>query len=71
MSEQLDPRGQTTMPDCPACQAKRLHAPEAWLHHPLAGHGYARETGWTRPEAQIAYESQAQENQAQERAAAI
>lgn len=35
-------------PLCPACQAKRQHtAGERTEFHPLAGHGYSPESGWT------------------------
>lgn len=37
---------------CAACQARRCHTPEEWKNHPLAGHGFTRETGWTHPEAE-------------------
>lgn len=35
---------------CPACAEFRCHSPEEWLNHPLAGHGYTREQGWSHPE---------------------
>jgi hypothetical protein len=35
---------------CPACEAKRLHAPEDWALHPYAGHGYVPGHGWTHPD---------------------
>lgn len=49
-----DPRAQliarTPAPGCPACEARRRHAPEERReYHPLAGHGYAPELGWTHP----------------------
>jgi hypothetical protein len=34
---------------CPACAAKRLHTPEDWAQHPLAGHGF-NGTLWTHPD---------------------
>ena len=38
----------TPAPGCPACEAHRVHSPEEWREfHPLAGHGYTRESGWT------------------------
>lgn len=39
-------------PDCPACQTNRVHTREELGPplHPLAGHGYAAETGWTHPD---------------------
>lgn len=30
----------TPSPDCPACQARRLHRLEEWQHHPKAGTGF-------------------------------
>lgn len=44
------------MIDCAACQERRCHTAEEWKNHPLAGHGYTPETGWTHPEAQRAHE---------------
>lgn len=39
------------MTDCPACWARRLHAPEDWAHHhPYAGHGYQSGQGWSHPD---------------------
>lgn len=35
---------------CPACTAKRLHAPEDWAQHPYARHGFASGQGWTHPD---------------------
>ena len=35
---------------CPACTAKRLHAPDDWAQHPYAGHGYVPGHGWTHPD---------------------
>ena len=46
---------------CPACLEKRLHTHEDWRNHPLAGHGYAPELGWTHPEAQRASEKERKE----------
>lgn len=38
---------------CAACQARRCHTPEELRnHHPLAGHSFTPETGWTHPEAE-------------------
>lgn len=39
------------MIDCPACQEHRVHTVDDWANHPLAGHGYTLETGWTKEEA--------------------
>lgn len=46
------------MTDCAACQAKRCHTAEEWANHPLAGHGFTPETGWTHPEAQRSHEAE-------------
>ena len=36
----------TPNPDCPACQASRLHTePERALYHPQAGHGFRSAQG--------------------------
>lgn len=32
---------------CPACIGERCHTPEEWLRHPMAGHGFTFEQGWT------------------------
>ena len=38
----------TPAPGCPACEARRRHtAEERREFHPLSGHGYSREVGWT------------------------
>ena len=47
---------------CPACESKRLHAPEDWARHPYAGHGYASGQGWTHPDLEPVKEK---ENDAQ------
>lgn len=40
----------TPNPDCPACVYGHLHTPEYLKRfHPLAGHGYTPEQGWTHP----------------------
>lgn len=36
-------------PDCPACIEQRTHDTVEWALHPLAGHGYSPESGWTGP----------------------
>lgn len=42
---------------CPACDSNRLHTEQEWKeHHPLAGHGYTREQGWTHPDLAAAVE---------------
>jgi hypothetical protein len=47
------------MSRCHCCKAQkkrvvgRRHAPrECKRHHPLGGHGYLKERGWTDPEAE-------------------
>jgi hypothetical protein len=35
------------METCPACIEKRLHTPEEWRLHPLAGHGKNGGEGWS------------------------
>ncbi len=36
------------VPECAACTARRCHTPEEdRQYHPLAGHGFTPETGWT------------------------
>ena len=37
---------------CKACRDRRCHTKVEWRNHPLAGHGYTPETGWTHPEAE-------------------
>ena len=39
--------------NCGACVMKRIHTEvEKELYHPLAGHGYIKELGWTNKEAE-------------------
>ncbi len=33
---------------CPACDSKRVHSLEEWLHHPYRAHGF-NGSHWTRP----------------------
>lgn len=36
--------------ECPACVLKKCHTEEQFeTYHPLARHGFTRETGWTHP----------------------
>ena len=35
---------------CSACEAKRIHTEEDWQHHPLRGHGFTKEQGWSHPD---------------------
>jgi hypothetical protein len=38
----------TPNPACPACNQRRLHSSEERIQfHPLAGHGFTRELGWS------------------------
>lgn len=42
---------------CPACTARRFHTDkERADFHPLAGHGYTKEQGWTHPDAKAAHD---------------
>jgi hypothetical protein len=41
---------------CPACIVQRFHSAEDWNNHPLAGHGYTREQGWSHPDLKAAVE---------------
>lgn len=41
---------------CKACRDKRCHTNVEWRNHPLRGHGYSLETGWTHPDAQRLHE---------------
>lgn len=38
---------------CEACALKRYHTPEEWANHPMAGHGFVKETGWSHPQAHV------------------
>jgi len=41
------------VPECGACMGQRLHTDAEWKqHHPLAGHGFTRESGWSHPDAE-------------------
>jgi hypothetical protein len=43
---------------CKACRDKRCHTElEKRKFHPLMGHGYSLETGWTHSEAQRLHEA--------------
>jgi hypothetical protein len=47
------------MPDkCPACAEGRVHTPEEWKNHPLAGHGLVAGRGWTHPDALAAHNAE-------------
>jgi hypothetical protein len=45
-------------PSCPACQDKRVHDVSEWLNHPLAGHGYTKETGWSHGRAKELHDAE-------------
>ena len=32
---------------CPACREGRVHTDAEWLNHPLSGHGFSKEHGFT------------------------
>jgi len=51
MDSKLDETiNRTPNPKCPACINKRFHeAPGLDAYHPLAGHGFIKEQGWTHP----------------------
>jgi hypothetical protein len=49
-------RSPFAVPTCPACMGERVHSAEEWKNHPLARHGYAKEIGWTHPEAERLHE---------------
>lgn len=58
------------MSRCPCCKAQkkrvvgRRHTPREWKrHHPLAGHGYLKERGWTDPEAERLHKSEVEGKQ--------
>lgn len=44
---ELDEMLKPDQADCPACLQKRCHTQAEWKTHPLAGHGFSKETGWT------------------------
>lgn len=47
----------TLRAECPACAARRVHTDlERTIYHPLAGHGYTKEQGWTHPTAKAAHD---------------
>lgn len=40
--------------NCPACRRGALHEPHHWqTFHPLAGHGFSKESGWTHPDLKL------------------
>ncbi len=43
---------------CKACRDHCCHTKVEWRNHPLAGHGFTPETGWTHPEAKRLNEEQ-------------
>lgn len=43
-----NPRELRERAGCPACIAGRYHEPEeVAAHHPMSGHGFTKETGWS------------------------
>lgn len=45
---------------CPACKKGYQHTEGQWqLFHPLAGHGYTKEQGFSSEGARLAYEQDA------------
>jgi hypothetical protein len=51
MPDESQTINRTPNPDCSGCQNFTRHTPEEMREfHPLAGHGYTKETGWTLPE---------------------
>jgi hypothetical protein len=44
--------------NCPACISQRWHTEAEWLNHPMRGHGFTREQGWTHPDAQKAHDAE-------------
>jgi hypothetical protein len=47
----IKPRDKSYRPDCPACEAQRVHTTaERMRFHPYAGHGYIEGQGWSLPE---------------------
>ncbi len=43
--------------ECAACKEGRVHTAADWKNHPLAGHGYVGEQGWTHPDALAAHDA--------------
>lgn len=48
-------RSPFAVPTCAACMGERLHTAEEWKNHPLAGHGFTKESGWSHPDAEVAH----------------
>lgn len=47
------------VPECGACMGERCHTDQEWkAFHPLAGHGYTKEQGWSHPEAKRLHEKE-------------
>lgn len=53
-------RSPFAVPTCAACMGERLHTAEEWKNHPLAGHGYTKESGWSHPDAKLAHDRDAE-----------
>lgn len=44
----VNQQDQAYNPNCPACVSYRLHTEAEWdRYHPLRGHGYTKEQGYT------------------------
>lgn len=51
--------------NCPACAAGTYHTQQEFKDfHPLAGHGYTREQGWSHPDLEQAAVEKAKAEQA-------
>ena len=47
------------VPECGACMAERCHTKaEDAKYHPLSGHGYTKEGGWTDPRAKALHDAE-------------
>lgn len=46
------------VPTCAACVGRRTHTAAEWKNHPLAGHGFTPETGWSLSEAKARSEAE-------------
>jgi hypothetical protein len=47
------------VPECAACIAERCHTnEERRKYHPLSGHGFTKEGGWTDPRAKSRHDAE-------------
>lgn len=47
------------VPECAACMAERCHTKaEDAKYHPLSGHGFTKEGGWSDPRAKAAHDAE-------------